>query len=269
MTEDSQSPKYCIECGSELPDSGKFCPECGEKIGDTDRDSNDGAEDNEGTVKHDEYDSREIDDELYRRAEKLAEDAEGGIIPEMLIRTKKPHLVMEGVRSEGQWMLYDRTLISFLEEDEQPQHLLFNSLSGIKILDPDDMSLLDAVTVRNSGTEPETPHRDGGRFTFLMPTNRRLLYIAAHDGEDDYMEFDYSNIKSAKMKVGMVTDDILEFVTTDGCKYKYSHGSMSPTNVFSQSAAANYIDDMAEGEMGAVEWAKSELKTEQKDTFSF
>lgn len=267
MTEDNQSPKYCIECGSELPDSGKFCPECGEKIGDTDRDSNDGAENNKGTVKHDEYDSREIDDELYRRAEKLAEEAEGGIIPEMLIRTKKPHLVMEGARSEGQWMLYDRTLISFLEEGEQPQHLLFNSLHGIKILDPNDMSLLETVT--NHDTEPETPHHGEGRFTFLMPTNKRLLYIAAHDGEDDYMEFDYSNIESAKWEANIVTDPKLEFVTTDGCKYKYTHGSMSPTNVFSESAAANYIDDMAEGEMGAIDKAKSEFKAENKDTFSF
>lgn len=252
MTADDQSPKYCIECGANLPDQALFCPECGGKIRDTAEGSHDAVEDRHGTVKHDNYNSREIDDDLFRRAEQLAEDAAGSIIPEMLIQTKKPHVVLEEMRSEGRWMLYDHPLISFLDEDEQPHHLLFNDVHGVKILDPDEGA--------------KTPHHGKGRFTFLMPTDKRLLYVAAHDGQDTHRVFDYSTIDRAKWNGSFIKNAKLEFVTTDGCKYKYEHGSISPTNAFSEKAAAHYIDDKAEGDMGIINKFKNEIQAESKDS---
>lgn len=253
MTEDNQSQKYCIECGATLPDQGSFCPECGKEIGDTTGSSNSKTGDSHDLAEHDHNSSKEKDDELFRRAERLSDNADGGIIPEMLIQTKKPHIVLENMRSEGSWMLYDRPLISFLDEGEQPHHLLFNRLYGIKIIDPDE--------------EPKAPHHKEGRFTFLMPTDKRLLYIAAHDEEDKVREFDYSNIDRAEWKANLVKDQKLEFVTTDGCKYRYTHGSMSPTNAFSENAAVEYIDDKATGSVGTISRLKNEIKRESKDSF--
>lgn len=200
---------YCTECGAELMEGVSFCSECGTKIEDTNKKSLNNKE----------------KDELIKEADKIVNRAEGPIIPEMLIQLEKPQKVLSGVRSDEMRMLYDKPLISYIDSDEQLDYLL-NSLNGFRITEPD-------------GTE-RTPHH-GKRFAFLMITDKRLIYVAAQDGEDHVIEFRYPEIKRIELMDAFIKSDKIEFYTNDGYKYRFAPGSVVPGRSVSWRSAVKYI----------------------------
>lgn len=176
-------------------------------------------------------------DGLLQKAEILADNAEGYIHPEMLCRMEAPKEILSGARSDGRNILYQRPLIDYIEEDEQPQHLLYNENRGLK-------------TVYSDGHE-ETPHHNQGRDKFLLATNKRLLYIAAYQGEDVIQEFDYSDIVKAGVTTGHVAERV-EFHTDAGCQYLFIHQAPG----FHQEAMVGFIRTKADA-LVLSEWREN------------
>lgn len=219
-----QSPKYCMECGSELPDRGAFCPECGTE---TDPDNSDtGGSDGSSQ------------EELLREAEMLRDKSKGGFPPRVLIQIEAPNQLLDGARSDGRKMLYEDPLITYFKEDEQPHYLAVNPLAGIRIIEP-------------NGNE-KTPHHKKGRDKFLIATDERILYIAACEGEDKVREFSYNKIDRAGItnrsdltrQAGLAQKKI-GFQTTDGYEYQFADWSARLDVEWNLEGTANYIKERA------------------------
>lgn len=163
------SESQCAVCGEALPVHAPFCPECGNKT--TDSNSNSGITGQYSSTK---------------RANKIANNADGKVRPRVLTQTKLPDgMWMAGDRER---MLYERPLISYIEPDEQLHYIFVDRAKGLKITEPD-------------GTEYE-PH--GGRYgkhAFLLITNKGLAYIAGYDGNDVVKTFGYEEIQRARIKL--------------------------------------------------------------------
>lgn len=227
MGNNNQSPKYCMECGSELPDSGAFCPECGTEI----------DPDSSGTGGGDEPSQ----EDLLREAEMLRDKSKGGFFPRILIQTEAPNQLLDGARNDGRKMLYEDPLITHFKEDEQPHYLAVNPLAGIRIIEP-------------NGNE-KTPHHKKGRDKFLIATDERILYIAACGGEDKVREFSYNKIDRAGItnrsdltrQAGLAQKKI-GFQTTDGYEYQFVDGSSRLDVEWNVEGTANYIKERANAE---------------------
>lgn len=220
---------YCTECGTELSDGVSFCSECGTKL---ETESEDGFEDAE-------------QDELIKEADKIVNSAEGPIISEMLIQLDKPKKILSGMRSDERRMLYERPLISYIDSDEKLDYLL-PSLHGFRITEPD-------------GTE-RTPHH-GKRYAFLLLTDKRLIYVAAQDGEDHVMEFDYSEIERVGLNDAFIKHDKIEFHTDDGYRYRFSLDSSVPGHNLSWRTATKYIKRKANADgLNSIGKYKKDIK---------
>ena len=228
MGNDNQSPKYCMECGAELPDRGSFCPECGTE---TDLDSNNASGESDGSSQ----------EELLREAEMLRDKSRGGFFPRVLTQIEAPNQLLDGARSDGRKMLYEDPLITYFKEDEQPHYLAINPITGLRIIDP-------------SGNE-KTPHHKKGRDKFLIATDERILYIAACEGEDKVREFSYNKIDKAGItnrndlttQAGLASKKI-GFHTTDGYEYKFADGSVRLDVEWNAEGMADYIKERANAE---------------------
>jgi hypothetical protein len=227
MGNDNQSPKYCMECGSELPDRGAFCPECGTEI---DPDSSDSGGSDEPSQ-----------EELLREAEMLRDKSKGGLFPRVLTQTEAPNQVLDGARNDGRKMLYEDPLITHFKEDEQPHYLTVNSRTGMRIIEP-------------SGNE-KTPHHNKGRDKFLIATDERIIYIAACEGEDKVREFSYNKIDRAGItnrndlsKQAGLAKQKIGFQTTDGYEYQFADGSSALDAELHFEGMADYIKERANAE---------------------
>lgn len=234
-----------MECGAELPERGSFCPECGAETN---------PDENSTSSKSDE----QSQEELLREAEILNDKSKGGFYPKIITQTKSPNKILDGMRSDGPNMLYDDPIISYFKEDEQPHYLMYNSFEGIKITEP-------------SGNE-KRPHHNKGRYKFLIPTDDRIIYLAACEGEDKLREFSYLKIEKAGMtnrnnasrKAGLATPKI-GFHTTDGYKYEFVDRSLSLYTKWEIDAVAEYIKERANAK--DVDLAKR-LEDKAEDLFS-
>lgn len=256
---DDQGQEFCIDCGAKIPDEASFCPECGEEIDTQDDDKNsetklsqvgdavkegyDAVKDNYDTVTDDQSIRQEERDdiegrkrELYNKAKRLVNDAEGDIDPEMLIATREEERYFW--RKEINLRLYN-PLISYLDEGEQPHHLLCATKGAVlSVFRPEK----DETTILPD--RDEHSYDEQSDYSFLMATDKRLLYIAADDGQDYLWEFDYSDIYMIQNdNIGL--SDTLKFYTTDQCEYSYplTNSSIGSSD---QSNAIGYIKEKVE-----------------------
>lgn len=256
---DDQGREFCIDCGAEIPDEASFCPECGEEIDAQDDDKNsetklsqigdavqegyDAVKDNYDTVTDDQSirqeerdDIEERERELYNKAKRLVNDAEGDIDPAMLIATREEKRSF-WLGKEINLRLYN-PLISYLDEGEQPHHLLYTKNGAVlSVLRPEE----DETTILPD--RDDYSYDEQSDYSFLMATDKRLLYIAADDGQDYLWEFDYSDIYMIHNdNIGI--SDTLKFYTTDQCEYSYP--LIASIGMSDWSDAIDYIKEKAE-----------------------
>lgn len=213
-SDDESTPSYCISCGSELPDKASFCPDCGAEV-DTDSDS---------------MKNETKPDHAHPDPEKAASKAEGDIPSEFLSDTKVPDM-LSLPRSGGDVMLFDDPLISYIEPDEQPQHLLKHPSAGLRIIEP-------------NGDE-RTPHHGNDGYRFLLATDRRVFYIAAYEGEDITREFAYENIEQVQLQGQVFGGPKIEIQTDDGTVYLFCHSQTNPVKPRSMNTT-EYIKNKIE-----------------------
>jgi hypothetical protein len=206
---------YCIECGTELPDSASFCPDCGAEV-------SEGSDSGENTS---ETESEHPDPET------VAGNAKMNIKPEHLNQTRVPKMFLSGSRNEGQVMLYDEPLITYFDSDEKLEYLLKHPSKGFRITDPDG--------------DERTPHHGGGQYKFLLITDSRVLYVAAYDGEDIVREFDYEDIADVKTKGALIASPTITIQTKDGAEYTFPHNRTNAA-AFRLARAEDYIKEKIE-----------------------
>jgi predicted RNA-binding Zn-ribbon protein involved in translation (DUF1610 family) len=212
--DDSSAPAYCIECGAELPETSSFCPSCGTEV-DTDTES-----------------GRRSSKENHPDPERAANKAKGPMKAKVLGQTRKPKKFLSGARSEGDVMLFDDPLISYLDSDEQPEYLLFHPAAGLRIIEPE-------------GNEKTPHHDDRDGLRFLLITDKRLLYVAAHEGKDHSREFSYDSITSVKSHGALLGSPKIEFQVCDGTKYKFAHNRKNAA-AMTLTRATEYIKNKIE-----------------------
>jgi len=169
-------------------------------------------------------------------AQSGANQARGGISERDLTSTGNP------LRK----FLFDKPLIEYLEDTEQPHYLFRNDSRGFRVVTPDG--------------DEETPHHywhsiwtRGHRH--LLVTDRRLLYIVGSKGGDDIAEFNYDDITTVTGNQGILTST-LTFTDTDGREFTFA----ARKGKYGVAEAAEYIQQRLDG-VPVAEETTSEVDT--------
>jgi hypothetical protein len=134
----------------------------------------------------------------YQSAERLAENAKGDIKPKRL--KKSGGLVTTH--------LYDKPIIDYLDQDEQPHYLLKNESKGFRIIYPD----------RN---KEETPHHNYSGRNYFLVTDKRVVYVAGDSSGDEMMTFDYDEVFDLRYTGKKLKGYSIFLEANDGTEYKF------------------------------------------------
>jgi DNA-directed RNA polymerase subunit RPC12/RpoP len=129
--------------------------------------------------------------------------------------------------------LFDKPLIEYLDETEQPHYLFRNDSRGVRV-------------VTANGDE-ETPHHNWNSIwtrghRHLLVTDKRLLYIVGSKDGDEIAEFDYDDITDVTGNQGILTST-LTFTDTEGREFTFA----TRKGKYEVSDAAEYIQHRLDG----------------------